>query len=338
MMIMKKQYRHLQIPKEFQINSLDFLEWILGKNFLNAWRKIFSQRVPFQKIQTIYLKFFMLSLILLMGVTPIQASTWENIWSRPDEQGAKLLREGKAKEASRLFEDPEWRSVANYRAGNYKKAADNFSRFNTDRAFYNRGNALAHLGKYKEAIQAYNEALKRDPKNEDAIYNRDVLKKLLEQEKQNKKQENKQSSQKDQQTEQQQKSENNKEDGQENSSQSSSSEKKESGKSRSEKENADRKPSTPDQQSSANNKEQGKESPKGSENKSGQKDTKQGSKEENAKKDKAEQKAESNPKQKEQEQATKQWLSQIPDDPGGLLRQKFLRDYQRMQAQSRSEE
>ncbi|MHA7840248.1 MAG: tetratricopeptide repeat protein [Gammaproteobacteria bacterium] len=32
-----------------------------------------------------------------------------------------------------------------------------------------------------------------------------------------------------------------------------------------------------------------------------------------------------------QQQATEQWLRQIPDNPGGLLRQKFLRDHQRRQ-------
>ena len=31
----------------------------------------------------------------------------------------------------------------------------------------------------------------------------------------------------------------------------------------------------------------------------------------------------------EQEQATEQWLRQIPDDPGGLLRRKFEYEYQK---------
>ncbi len=33
-----------------------------------------------------------------------------------------------------------------------------------------------------------------------------------------------------------------------------------------------------------------------------------------------------------QQQADQQWLDAIPDDPGGLLRQKFLRDHYRKQA------
>jgi Ca-activated chloride channel family protein len=35
----------------------------------------------------------------------------------------------------------------------------------------------------------------------------------------------------------------------------------------------------------------------------------------------------------EQREARSQWLSQVPDDPGGLLRQKFLRDHERLQAE-----
>jgi len=42
--------------------------------------------------------------------------------------------------------------------------------------------------------------------------------------------------------------------------------------------------------------------------------------------------AESNA-QREQREAIEQWLRQVPDDPGGLLRRKFAIEYQRRQAQ-----
>ena len=42
-------------------------------------------------------------------------------------------------------------------------------------------------------------------------------------------------------------------------------------------------------------------------------------------------KAATAPADREQQQAKEQWLRLIPDDPGGLLREKFLRDYLRMQ-------
>lgn len=37
------------------------------------------------------------------------------------------------------------------------------------------------------------------------------------------------------------------------------------------------------------------------------------------------------PAEKEQQDAKKQWLKLIPDDPGGLMREKFLRDYLKRQ-------
>lgn len=42
----------------------------------------------------------------------------------------------------------------------------------------------------------------------------------------------------------------------------------------------------------------------------------------------------SHQKQREKQQAKKQWIRRIPDDPGGLLRQKFLRDFLRMQTEA----
>ena len=35
-------------------------------------------------------------------------------------------------------------------------------------------------------------------------------------------------------------------------------------------------------------------------------------------------------------QAMEQWLERIPDDPGGLLREKFRREHQRLQGQQQT--
>ena len=40
----------------------------------------------------------------------------------------------------------------------------------------------------------------------------------------------------------------------------------------------------------------------------------------------------------EDQQAVEQWLRRIPDDPGGLLRRKFQRQYEREQTQGRRSE
>jgi Ca-activated chloride channel family protein len=51
-------------------------------------------------------------------------------------------------------------------------------------SWYNKGNALARLGRYPQAIQAYSEALKLNPTHEDARYNLKLIQKALEQQQQ----------------------------------------------------------------------------------------------------------------------------------------------------------
>lgn len=65
-------------------------------------------------------------------------------------------------------------AVKNYRSGNYEQAVQGFR--DTP---YNLGNALAHTGKIQEAIQAYATALKENPNDEDAAFNKEYLEKQL---------------------------------------------------------------------------------------------------------------------------------------------------------------
>jgi Ca-activated chloride channel family protein len=44
------------------------------------------------------------------------------------------------------------------------------------------------------------------------------------------------------------------------------------------------------------------------------------------------------PHQRELQQATRQWLRRIPDDPGGLLKRKFMRDHQARQGDTGSQD
>ncbi len=57
--------------------------------------------------------------------------------------------------AAPLFDDPDWRGVAEYRAGRYDQAADAFS---AARDRYNLGNAQAREGKYAAALEAWDAA------------------------------------------------------------------------------------------------------------------------------------------------------------------------------------
>jgi Ca-activated chloride channel family protein len=119
-------------------------------------------------------------MLLLLASLPLlprtaQANTWQNLWQRPDQQAAQALRDGHPRQAQQLARDPAWRGVAAYRAGDYAGAADALQHAPGSDAAYNRGNALAKAQHYRQAIEAYDEALKLDPANADAKANRQAV-------------------------------------------------------------------------------------------------------------------------------------------------------------------
>ena len=83
-----------------------------------------------------------------------------------------------------LFEDTEWRGVARYRAGDYSGSAREFAESGDTRNLYNLGNAMAQMGQYDSAIDAYEQVLEMEPDNEDARYNLDFVKNLKDQQEQ----------------------------------------------------------------------------------------------------------------------------------------------------------
>ena len=125
----------------------------------------------------------LLLLIVCLPLLPAtaEAGTWQNLWQRQDQQAAQALREGHPKRAQLLARDPAWRGVAAYRAGDYGAAAEDLQHAPGSDAAYNRGNALAKAQHYRNAIKAYDEALKLDPANADAKANRKAVEDWLKQ-------------------------------------------------------------------------------------------------------------------------------------------------------------
>ncbi len=113
--------------------------------------------------------------------TPAQATTWHDLWQRPDQQAAQAMRDGRAKQAQQLARDPAWRGAAAYRAGDYAAAKQALQQAPGGDATYNLGNALAKQGEYQQAIAAYDRALKLDPNNADAKVNRKAVEDWLRQ-------------------------------------------------------------------------------------------------------------------------------------------------------------
>ncbi|MBZ0091082.1 MAG: hypothetical protein K8F27_02510, partial [Sulfuricellaceae bacterium] len=119
--------------------------------------------------------------LVLPQAHPAYAFDWDSLWLRADQRGQQAMAARQPQQAAKLFHDPEWRAAADYRAGNYPAALASLKGIDNAEADYNRGNALARLWRLPEAIAAYQAALKRNPKLDDARYNRDLLEKLQKQ-------------------------------------------------------------------------------------------------------------------------------------------------------------
>jgi Ca-activated chloride channel family protein len=141
-----------------------------------------------------YLAGFLLLPLLLLGFRrgafavvalclvpfPAEASFWDDLWQRPDQQAYEALNEGSPGVAAMLFKDDRWRAVAQYRAGDYAGAAGGFSAGHDPESAYNLGNALARAGNYEAALEAYDQTLAAVPDHEDARFNRELVERLLE--------------------------------------------------------------------------------------------------------------------------------------------------------------
>lgn len=242
-----------------------------------------------------------------------QALSWRDLWQRPDQQGLEAFQADEPSRAARLFEDPQWRAAASYRAGNFATSAESLTGIDSPEAHYNRGNALAKSGELTAAIEAYDRALSLDPEHEDALYNRDLVRELLEQ-------------QQEQEQEQQQSQAN---DSGQQQSRASTEEGQQSDDSESDQGDQSQ------DQSAATGEQRQQDPPTSSDSDPGQDQRQAGSEPEETEAEAGERQmqAATLPEDVEEwasEQAADQWLRRIPQDPGGLLRRKFLYQYQRL--------
>ncbi len=260
-----------------------------------------------------------LSLLILCATRSVYALEWADLWQRQDQQAAQALSQGDFEQASTLAKEPLRQGAANYQRNDYQQALESFTEAQGADGHYNRGNSLAKLGRYQEAIKAYDQALAKQADMEDAAFNRDLVEKLLDQQQQQK----------------QQSSENNN-DSQENSDQqqSSSSDQSDSAENKSAENNPeDSEQSQQDASDSEQSDTQQAEQNQSEEKAQAEQDQTAASQNET---EAARESAES--LSDEQQQAAEQWLRRIPDDPGGLLRRKFRYQYQRRTQTERSEQ
>lgn len=119
--------------------------------------------------------------LLFMVPQPGYAMSFTDLWLRPDQQGQRLLEKNRPLQAVEHFKDPQWQGLALYQAGDYAGAALRFAELNSASAHYNRGNALAMDGALEAAIDAYEQALELQPDLHAAEHNKALIERLLEQ-------------------------------------------------------------------------------------------------------------------------------------------------------------
>ncbi|MEJ2200132.1 MAG: tetratricopeptide repeat protein, partial [Desulfuromonadaceae bacterium] len=265
--------------------------------------------------------------VLILGLllpAQAEAGNWMELWQRPDQLGKAAFDAGQYESAAGHFQDPKWKAISLYRAGRYDEAIKTLPEDETADDWYNRGNALARCGRLQEALAAYDRALKLNPEDEDIQINHQLVAEALKQQ-----QSQKHPSPRENRPGQQAASADTKENGadrppgEQNGTDGQQSQQQAAG-AQSHRPPADPQPGqvaeTPaEQAAAAQNKDaatgQGAQLSSRQQDMSGQTPD-------------AATTAEASPEDAE-EQQLRQQLQAIPDDPGGLLRRKFLYQYRR---------
>ncbi len=99
---------------------------------------------------------------------------WDRLWASADQRGRFLFAHDRYAEAAEAFADPMWRGVAQMRAKDFKAAAQSFSAVLSADGAYDQGNALVMIGKYADAVAAYDRALSLRPGWAEATVNRTI--------------------------------------------------------------------------------------------------------------------------------------------------------------------
>lgn len=288
---------------------------------------------------------------MLLIIKAAHAITWQDVWLNKNQQGVRLLKQNKAQQAITTFTNPAWLGIAYYNNQQYSKAYTQFKQSTSARSLYNQGNALAYMHKYKQAIASYKKSLNIQPNNSDAKYNIELLEKLLKQQQESQTKQNDQSKQSNQSQSAQQANGANKQTQQNNNQSKQPNSTNEANKQSQTKLNKDNQAKQQENNNGANNsntplnqnKPKDDTSSAQTQKMAQQNQSKQGQSSIN--KPKLNQvkdtklNAEQNQldKDKYQQQQVQRVLSHIPDDPGGLLKNKFLRDYQKQQQRGSDE-
>ena len=280
---------------------------------------------------------------------------WNELWTTADQQGQKDFNAQNFQKAADSFANKNWKAGAQYRAGEFARSLEQYSKSTDPQSLYNKGNTLANMQKLPEAVEAYEQALKKQPEYKNASKNLEYIKDLIAQQqkqqsdqknaeqnkdKSDKQSENQQQDQQDSTDDASQGNETDTKESEKNSSDETDSEGSESGK-KDEKESASKAQEQDDQSetepdSSEPESDEAK-SPEEYQQKNALKDESEQDPEQQTQADPVTNKETDDEQQgenmtqsdvlsqlsQEEQQSLKQWLQRIPDNPGKLLKIKF---------------
>lgn len=288
-----------------------------------------------------------LSLLLMIMWQPQDSyaqTQLPDIFLNGDQKGAKYFA-NKPKQAAEYFNNPQWKASSLYKSGDYQGALNIWKQYEDVDSLYNKGNALAHLQQIDQAIAAYDAALAINPDHADAKANKALLEKMQNQNQQNsqqnqdsdnsqKNQENQQQSQQGSQSDEQQNQKSNPSDVNQQSESGESSQEEASQAQQDAQEQSQQNANPLNQAQSDEEKQKEQEMEEMREQLAQQNQQQQ--QEQTAKDASAVQSQPMSKEELEQQQAMQQWMQRIPDDPGGLLRNKFLYQYQQRNGNTES--
>jgi Ca-activated chloride channel family protein len=102
-----------------------------------------------------------------------------DLWLTGDQQGRLLMERANYPEAARRFDNPLWKGLAYYYAEEFMRAAEYFSRSDSDDALFNEANARSHARDYVRAVARYDRLLARSPNYPGAADNRQQVQHLI---------------------------------------------------------------------------------------------------------------------------------------------------------------
>jgi Ca-activated chloride channel homolog len=274
----------------------------------------------------------LLFLLVIPLPQPVHAWDWQSLWFTPDQQASRALEQGDTQTAAELFNDPAWKAAAQYKAGQYEQALQSLEGLSGADDWYNKGNALARLGRYPDAIEAYQKALGLNPEHENAEYNKKLVEEQLEKQQNSQNQDSKQQDSQAQESKPQdsQAQESKSQDSQAQDSKQQDSQDQDSKQQDSQTQDSKLQDSQDQESKPQESQDQASQQPKESQESQQQSATQAADSAKQQPAESHEQAVLPNESNEldETQQANEQRLREIIDDPGGLLRRKFQYQYQ----------